>query len=114
MRRVPTYNNKCDIWGLGCILFEIVTEENLFVGDWEVMRFADYGTIDVPRGKLCEVQDVTVDAFLQSVRAMLSLAGSDRPPAHILQLSFQKLSEESRLVLDSESPSVGQDFPGIR
>jgi serine/threonine protein kinase len=30
------YNNKSDIWALGCILHEITTTRKAFVSDWEV------------------------------------------------------------------------------
>jgi serine/threonine protein kinase len=32
------YNNKSDIWALGCILHEITTTRKAFIGDWEVME----------------------------------------------------------------------------
>jgi serine/threonine protein kinase len=31
----PLYNNKSDIWALGCILYKLVTKEKAFNSDWE-------------------------------------------------------------------------------
>jgi len=34
-----TYSKKTDIWALGCILYELVTYEKAFRGDWEVLEY---------------------------------------------------------------------------
>jgi len=112
MRKAPVFNNKCDIWALGCILFELVTEEKLFLGDWQVMKFNDSGSIDVVRGKLCEVEDVTVVAFLPSVQTMLSLICSDRPPADVLERSFETLRKESRIPSESTIATMTPKLSG--
>lgn len=36
----PVYSKKTDIWGLGCILFELATAEKAFKGDWNVYEYA--------------------------------------------------------------------------
>lgn len=33
----PYYNNKCDIWAFGCILYEIATGEKLFKDDFDAI-----------------------------------------------------------------------------
>lgn len=32
----PEYTTKVDIWGLGCILYELVCHKRMFLGDWHV------------------------------------------------------------------------------
>ena len=43
----PVYSTKTDIWGLGCILFELATAEKAFKGDWNVYEYAQ--TNDSPK-----------------------------------------------------------------
>lgn len=35
----PVFNNKVDIWSLGCILYELVMDEKAFMNDWQVMHY---------------------------------------------------------------------------
>jgi len=47
----PTFNNKVDIWGIGCLFYELITGDRLFRGDWEVRDYAKRGEepSDVPQ-----------------------------------------------------------------
>jgi serine/threonine protein kinase len=40
-RENPQFNNKADIWALGCIVWELIFGEKAFKADWEVMQYAD-------------------------------------------------------------------------
>jgi len=33
------YNNKLDLWSLGCILFEMITDHSAFSGDYAVLQY---------------------------------------------------------------------------
>src|SRR5579871_6842073 len=35
------FNNRSDIFALGCIIFEIITGQKLFASDWEVLQYAE-------------------------------------------------------------------------
>jgi hypothetical protein len=37
----PNYNNRCDIWALGCILHELSTGQRLFTNDYAVALYAN-------------------------------------------------------------------------
>jgi serine/threonine protein kinase len=42
------YNNKADIWALGCIAYEMFTKEKAFSGDWDTMRYR-YTCLESPK-----------------------------------------------------------------
>jgi len=51
LRTAPTYTNKVDIWGLGCILYELLFEQKLFNSDWEVSERKGFSfVVFLPRG----------------------------------------------------------------
>lgn len=37
---VSTFSNKVDIWGMGCILYELAVKEKAFEHDWSVRQYA--------------------------------------------------------------------------
>jgi serine/threonine protein kinase len=39
MQAPCTFNNKVDIWGLGCIAYEILTHKKAFQSDWETIQY---------------------------------------------------------------------------
>lgn len=43
LRENAFYNNKSDIWAIGCILWEIVTAKKAFEDDWAVKQFVATG-----------------------------------------------------------------------
>ena len=38
-----SFNNKLDIWAMGCILYELATGKKQFLDDWSVREFAANG-----------------------------------------------------------------------
>jgi len=38
---VSTFSNKVDIWGLGCILYELAVKRKAFTDDWAVRAFVE-------------------------------------------------------------------------
>jgi serine/threonine protein kinase len=40
LRDKARYNNKADIFALGCILYEVTTAKKLFASDWEVREYS--------------------------------------------------------------------------
>jgi serine/threonine protein kinase len=52
---VPSYTNKVDIWGLGLILYQLLTGKNAFQSDFDVMQYRSDG--------ICPQLSVTSSVF---------------------------------------------------
>src|SRR5579862_9430797 len=48
--RMPTshYNNKADIWSLGCIAFELISGRKAFYNDYEILKYAESDVAVIP------------------------------------------------------------------
>jgi serine/threonine protein kinase len=75
----PTYTTQSDIWGLGCILYELLTFERAFAEDWNIREYASsMKPLSFPTLPF----DVHTNTLLASMtRSMLSLNPADRPSA---------------------------------
>ena len=103
------YNNKVDIWSLGCILYELVWCRKAFSSDWNVLRYYDgHEKIDLPEisNKLCR-------PWLSIyVRKMLSRSSEDRPWASYFRSNFafhyllDHRSHWSKVLLWCSRPSI--------
>ena len=91
------YNNKSDIWGLACILFELVTKERAFSSDWAAVEYAkSRKAFRISKDKLSVVLDATMDEFARLVRVILSSEFSKRPSAKELSANLLEISQNSR------------------
>lgn len=103
------YNNKVDIWSLGCILYELVWRRKAFPSDWDVLRYYDgHEKIDLPEisNKLCR-------PWLSIyVRKMLSRFSEERPWASYFRSNFafhyllDHRSHWSKVLLWCSRPSI--------
>lgn len=94
----PRFTNKCDIWALGCILFELVTLKKAFKGDFETMKFAESGkTFLVTSTQTSGLVDVAADYFSELVQTMLCVDSSRRPSAKHLERTLGMISNEVQL-----------------
>ena len=79
----PTYTTQSDIWGLGCILHELVTFQRAFHEDWNVR---DYARGDRPPVFPLLDFDPHTHTFLASIiKAMLSPEPSKRSSAGLIR-----------------------------
>lgn len=79
----PRYSRNSDIWGLGCILYELVTGKTAFTGDWGVREFAlcqhqIYPDLRLPSEWMKEIVS-------DLVKKMLQVEASQRPSTKTLR-----------------------------
>ena len=91
----PVYNCKSDIWGLGCILYELVTKEKAFASDWRVHQYADSSREFFMFSKegLRTIKSSSTKDFRALIREMLRTDFKKRPSAQTLVKSFTKNSQ---------------------
>src|ERR1700685_4043229 len=80
-----TYNNKVDIWSMGCIMYEIRIGRKPFNNDWEVLKhFESSEPIRFP----IAVEGSGDTDLLALISEMLSLDSFSRPAARSLIEKF--------------------------
>ena len=83
------YNNKVDIWAMGCILYELATGIRPFKSDWEVLghRFSGKNITVV----LDDSFDThSVETISKHIVDMLQVDPADRPSASFLSNEFNR------------------------
>jgi serine/threonine protein kinase len=89
-----SYNNKVDIWAVGCILYELAARKKVFSGDWAVLDYSrSAAKLDVHLDETYEAS--FVQCLNQHVHDMLQIVPSARPSALRLLEEFDKLCEIS-------------------
>ena len=94
LKEISFYNNKSDIWALGCILYEVATKKKAFSDDWGVLQYDQSGK------KISISDDQYVSLVIQKsekrndiekiVQAMLECDFSKRPSAKKLLRIFSE------------------------
>lgn len=82
------FNNKSDIWALGCITYEICTDQKAFSSDWSVIQYSITRELNLlcwPKSPYDYVQTLQ-----QQVYNMLALDPSQRPRAEYLAHVWSK------------------------
>ncbi|CUS11451.1 unnamed protein product, partial [Tuber aestivum] len=74
------YTNSVDIWSLGCVIYELLVGERLFVSDGQVLRYY-LGKWRFPDDKLRGLSPPTDDAGILLLESMLAIQPEDRPTA---------------------------------
>src|SRR5438270_6912930 len=76
------YNTKVDMWGMGCILFELVVGRKPFSSDWAVRAHFQSGKdIDVDTSTSITFSKACMNQFSHIIRDLLQLDPKSRPSA---------------------------------
>jgi serine/threonine protein kinase len=117
LREQSVVTKKSDIWALGCILYELISESKAFPSDfslWEYIllsRKVDPSSIGFDeRVKIC-LDSVAIDARLKAclvclVRAMLEVEWWERPRALDISKLFSSLSSERTDIIVLNCPPL--------
>jgi serine/threonine protein kinase len=98
------YNNKVDIWAMGCVLHELIVHEKPFSSDMAVFAYYQEG----------ETVMIAVDRHFKSartlsnaVRDMLQKSPQSRPSANALALRFSRSYKS--IAIESAQLSISED-----
>lgn len=86
---VSTFSSKVDIWGLGCILYELAVRRKAFADDWSVSQYEKRKQKPLVRLEyfVKEIQTPLTNLIYE----MLEVNPRARPSAQELQAVFAKL-----------------------
>jgi ankyrin repeat protein len=86
----PTYNNKVDIWSLGCVLYELATGKRAFNNDWVVLKHRyERKNKEVILDDRFDAE--TKEIITKHIVDMLQIESSVRPSATVLSKEFSRL-----------------------
>lgn len=86
IREVPHYTPKADIWGLGCILYELATRKKAFKGDWKVDEYAK--TKQGPEVCVPTWPKDFQSHLSENVQELLAVDRHKRPYASVVRMTF--------------------------
>lgn len=72
----PKYNNKVDIWAIGCITYELTTEQRAFSDDLDIFYFTDQAK-KLPENIV--IDDGPKELISQIIRQCLRIEPNERP-----------------------------------
>ena len=110
VKELSTYNNKVDIWAIGCIVYELTTEQRAFTNDIDVLG---WGRTDqekkIPTNIVLD--DVPKQFISQIVRKCLRAEPNERPTAKSIcnwlrEFLGLEANESSKLEPTSEHSSI--------
>lgn len=90
----PSFSNRVDVWGMGCILFQLALRKKAFQSDWAVgcysgskteLNVAEYLKEDSVLG------DISRKHLVECVYCMLDIDPVKRPSAKCLQAIFMRI-----------------------
>lgn len=91
LSETPFYNNKSDIWAVGCIMYEVIATKKAFKDDWGVLQYrAAPSAVEIPINHERWAFENLADGLDTVLLSMLDVNYLKRPPAkevgHVPQL----------------------------
>jgi len=86
IREEPLYTSKADIWGLGCILYELATRKKAFMGDWKVDEYAK--TKQGPEVCVPTWPKDFQSHLSENVQELLAVDRHERPFTSVVRVTF--------------------------
>ena len=103
-------NSRTDIFALGCIIFEIITTQRLFAGDWAVQEYVLKGTPIFPDRWPVASPGSRLRDLGQLTSTLLSIEPRDRPGASELLQELCRLRTPSAAVEANDDATRDDDF----
>lgn len=106
------YNNKSDIWSLGCILHELGTERKAFANDFQLLWYSLGGPTS--QKQMCLPSDIVIEGSWREcvaaiINVMLEIYPANRPSAGWLVEKFNSYRSDSQMSLVDVAPSNSMD-----
>jgi serine/threonine protein kinase len=110
VKELSTYNNKVDIWAIGCIVYELTTERRAFTNDLDVVG---WGNTDQEKTIPTDIilDNIPKQFISQIVRKCLRAEPNERPTAKSIcnwlrDFLGLEANESSKLEPTSEPSSI--------
>ena len=108
----PNFSKKVDIWGLGCVLYELVFHEPPFRSDYKTREYATGVKLCFPESNLL-VNPTGRRYFIQLIEELLHLDASIRPSAGGLLRKLDELENTLTEPLDRHETEDSSQRVGI-
>jgi serine/threonine protein kinase len=105
IKEYASYNNKVDIWALGCILYELVCEEKAFASDGQVIEWS-YLKEEKKIPLSAPIDEASKRLLLQLICDTLNREAEARPSARNLSTTLAAFFGHSPLVDSPERSSI--------
>jgi serine/threonine protein kinase len=100
------FTNKVDIFGIGCIFFELVFCKKAFQDDYYIGRYAENPgeELTIPESSDIFLDEETRGLISKEIHRMLQIDPSQRPRAKELHMRFQIETTKPFIESSSDSP----------
>lgn len=109
------YNNKSDIWSIGCILYELVTRRKPFPNDTQAYLYS-LGIVSIQVSFDPQLEDRWKRVISDKIFATLAPLPAKRPSASQLANDFTRFYQYASKCLQPHNDGTSQDvesFEGI-
>ena len=103
----PTFNDRADVWALGCILYELTVHKKPFTSDFAVREYkTNRLKLSIPFEEALEPQTRMILTTL--IHAMLCFNSKQRPTANVICAIFNKLARAGFSTLEQEGSLLAE------